>query len=85
MTCRCMFCLDPIPLVAKAGRRSKAVADPECQYCLEIRNHEQMDREVFMRVILRPGKIAADNFWLIWARRLSNYREMSGGVREAAE
>jgi hypothetical protein len=83
--CRCQFCLDPIPIIVKAGVRSRLRHDDagECKFCREIRG--DMEPESFMRVILAPGKIAPDYFWLVWARRLSNSREIAKQMPQAAE
>lgn len=88
---RCLFCLDPITLIVKAGLRSRLRPDDaaECRFCREVR--EEMCQESFMRLIKQPGKIAHDKYWLIWARRRSNEREIdldtlaAGFVRVAAE
>lgn len=82
---RCQFCLDPIPVIVKAGVRSKLRQGDagECKFCRETR--DDMEPEAFMRVILRPGKIAPQKFWLIWARRGSNLKEIHEASTVKAE
>jgi len=86
---RCQYCLDPIPIMPKAGPRSRMRPDDaECVFCREVRG--ELEADAFMRVVLRPtfrvgAHICQNQIWMIWARRFTNGREIAAQFNEAAE
>lgn len=78
--CRCCFCLDRIPLIVKAGIRSKVrLNDAACRHCEAYRiDHTALKPADFLHLVSNPPEGAPDGIWLIYGRRISNAKAFAG-------